>query len=79
MFQSVSIGDKFIKHIRESSPFRAQWGEIITIVDKRINQHGTVYVKYRSERNGFELGESLSFMIDVLHYEPYDNQDKQSL
>ena len=79
LFESVSIGDKYIRNWHEANPFRAQWGDTITIVDKRMSKDGTVYVKYKGTNECFSHDEALSYMIEVLHYEPYTDQDKQSL
>ena len=76
MYDSVQIGDKYIENLRPSNPFGQKWGDIITIIDKRMNEDGVPYVKYlESER--FERSESLIYLIEYLHYEPYNNQDKK--
>ena len=79
LFESVSIGDKYIRNRHEANPFRAQWGETVTIIDKRMSKDGIVYVKYKGTNECFSHDEALSYMIEVLHYEPYTGQDKQSL
>ena len=79
LFESVSIGDKYIRNMHEANPFRAQWSETITIIDKRMSKDGIVYVKYKGANEYLSHDETLSYMIEALHYEPYTGQDKQSL
>lgn len=76
LYDSVQIGDKYIENLRPSNPFGQKWGGIITIIDKRMNEDGIPYVKYL-ERERFERSESLIYLIEYLHYEPYNNQDKK--
>ena len=76
LYDSVQIGDKYIENLRPSNPFEQKWGNIITITDKRMNEDGIPYVKYLV-RERFESSESLIFLIEYLHYEPYNNQDKK--
>ena len=75
MYDSVQIGNKYIKNLHETNPFEKQWGTVITITDKAMNEHGVPYVKYL---DGYtERSEDFSDMIDIFHYEPYNNQDKK--
>lgn len=75
MYDSVQIGDKYIRKLREPNPFEKQWGRVITITDKAMNKQGVPYVKYL---DGYaEHSEDFSDMIEILHYEPYNNQDKK--
>ena len=75
MYDSVQIGDRYIQKLREPNPFEKQWGSVITITDKAMNEHGVPYVKYL---DGYvEHSEDLSFLMKTLHYEPYNNQDKK--
>lgn len=76
LYDSVKIGDKYIENLRPSNPYGQKWGDIITIIDKRMNEDGIPYVKYL-ERERFERSESLIYLIEYLHYEPYNNQDKK--
>ena len=76
LYDSVQIGDKYIENLRPSNPYGQKWGDIITIIDKRMNEDGIPYVKYL-ERERFERSESLIYLIEYLHYEPYNNQDKK--
>lgn len=76
LYDSVQIGDKYIENLRPSNPYRQKWGNIITIIDKRMNEDGIPYVKYL-ERGRFERSESLIYLTEYLHYEPYNNQDKK--
>lgn len=76
LYDSVQIGDKYIENLRPSNPYKQKWGDIITIIDKRMNEDGIPYVKY-IERGRFERSESLRYLIEYLHYEPYNNQDKK--
>lgn len=76
LYDSVQIGDKYIENLRPSNPYGQKWGDIITIIDKRMNEDGIPYVKYL-ERELFERSESLIYLIEYLHYEPYNNQDKK--
>ena len=76
LYDSAQIGDKYIKNLRPSNPYGQKWGDIITIIDKRMNEDGIPYVKYL-ERERFERSESLIYLIEYLHYEPYNNQDKK--
>lgn len=75
MYNSVQIGDKYIRNLREKNPFEGQWGSVITITGKAMNEYGEPYVKYSD--GCFECSERLSIMIEKLHYEPYNNQDKK--
>ena len=76
LYDSVQIRDKYIENLRPSNPYGQKWGDIITIIDKRMNEDGIPYVKYL-ERERFERSESLIYLIEYLHYEPYNNQDKK--
>lgn len=76
LYDSVQIGDKYIENLRPSNPYGQKWGDIITIIDKRMNEDGIPYVKYLA-RGQFERSESLIYLIEYLHYEPYNNQDKK--
>lgn len=75
MYNSVQIGDKYIKNLHETNPFEKQWGSVITITGKAMNEYGEPYVKYSD--GYFECSERLSIMIKKHHYEPYNNQDKK--
>ena len=75
MYNSVQIGDKYIKNHREKNPFKEQWGSVITITGKAMNKYGEPYVKYL---DGYiECSDSLSHLMEHMHYEPYNNQDKK--
>lgn len=76
LYDSVKVGDKYIENLRPANPYEHKWGNIITIIDKRMNEDGIPYVKYL-ERERFERSESLIYLIEYLHYEPYNNQDKK--
>lgn len=76
LYDSVKVGDKYIENFRPSNPYGQKWGDIITIIDKRMNEDGIPYVKYL-ERRRFERSESLIYLLEYLHYEPYNNQDKK--
>lgn len=76
LYDSAQIGDKYIKNLRPSNPYGQKWGDIITIIDKRMNEDGIPYVKYLASGR-FERSESLIYLIEYLHYEPYNNQDKK--
>lgn len=41
-----------------------------------MNEDGIPYVKYLVSGR-FERSESLIYLIEYLHYEPYNNQDKK--
>ena len=65
MYDSVQIGDKYIRKLREPNPFEKQWGRVITITDKAMNKQGVPYVKYL---DGYtEHSEDFSDMIEILH------------
>lgn len=76
LFNSVQVGDKYIQNLCQPDPFKSQWGNVITITDKTMNKDGIVYVKYL-EGSFIERSGSLSYLIDVMDYEPYNNQDKK--
>lgn len=76
LYDSVQIGDKYIQNRSNSNPFERQWGEVITITDKKMNADGIPYVKYLGDM-GFECSKSLISLIEYWDYEPYNNQDKQ--
>lgn len=75
IYDSVQIGDKYIRLLREDDPFSQQWGEMIIITGKAMNKNGVPYVKYL--RGYFESSDRLSYLMETLHYEPYNNQDKK--
>jgi hypothetical protein len=75
MYDSVQIGDKYIRLLREGDPFAQQWGEMIIITGKAMNKNGVPYVKYL--RGCLESSDRLSYLMETLHYEPYNNQDKK--
>lgn len=75
IYNSVQIGDKYIKNLREKNPFEKQWGSVITITDKAMNEHGVPYVKYLDGL--IKCSDSLSHLIEDRHYVPYNNQDKK--
>ena len=74
LFESVQIGDLYIQNLHQPNPFQSQWGNVITIIDKKLGEDGILYVKYQeglcSAKNA-----SFTYLIDVLDYEPYNNQD----
>ena len=75
MYDSIQIGDKYIENLHETNPFEKQWGRVITITDKTMNEHGAPYVKYL---DGYvERSDNLSYLMEDLHYVPYNNQDKK--
>ena len=75
LYDSVKVGDKYIRKLREPNPFEKQWGSVITITDKAMNKQGVPYVKYL---DGYtEHSEDFSDMIEAYNYEPYNNQDKK--
>lgn len=76
LFNSVQVGDKYIQNLCQPDPFKSQWSNVITIIDKTMNKDGIVYVKYL-EDSFIERSGNLSYLIDVLNYEPYNNQDKK--
>lgn len=75
LFESVQIGDLYIQNLHQPNPFQSQWGNVITIIDKKLGEDGILYVKYQeglcSAKNA-----SFTYLIDMLDYEPYNNQDK---
>ena len=75
LFDSVQIGDLYIQNLHQPNPFQSQWGNVITIIDKKLGEDGILYVKYQE---GLRCAKNASFtyLIDVLDYEPYNNQDK---
>lgn len=75
MYNSVQIGDKYIRNLREKNPFEEQWGSVITITGKAMNEYGEPYVKYL---DGYiECSDSLPHLMKFMHYVPYNNQDKK--
>ena len=75
MYDSIQIGDKYIKNLHKTNPFEKQWGGMITIVDKKMNKDGVPYVKYSD--GYFKMSKDLPSLIETFHYEPYNNQDKK--
>ena len=76
-FNSVQIGDKYIREAREVNPFLAQWGSLITIVDKKMGKDGLMYVKYTYEGSSYENINNFQSLIEDCHYIPYTGQDKE--
>ena len=76
LYDSVQIGDKYIQKFNRPNPFERQWGGVITILDKKISKGGVPYVKYLDSL-GLECSSNLMYLIEDLHYEPYNNQDKK--
>ena len=74
LFESVQIGDRYIKNLHQPNPFRSQWGSVITIIDKKLGEDGILYVKYQEGLYGVQAA-SFTYLIDELDYEPYNNQD----
>lgn len=75
MYDSIQVGDKYIKRCTDQNPFKKQWGGVIIITDKAMNENGILYVKYLDgylERTG-----KLLYLIEDLDYVPYNNQDKK--
>ena len=75
LFESVQIGDRYIQNLHQPNPFRSQWGSVITIIDKKLSEDGILYVKYQEGLYGVQAA-SFTYLIDMLDYEPYNNQDK---
>lgn len=80
MYDNIQRGDLFIENLHESNPYRKQWGRKVEIIDKRVNNEGIPYIQYRELDCPFESTDStkLEVFIKYKHYEPYNNQDKQS-
>lgn len=75
LFESVQIGDLYIQNLHQPNPFQSQWGNVITIIDKKLGEDGILYVKYQEGLYGVQAA-SFTYLIDELDYEPYNNQDK---
>ena len=76
-FNSVQIGDEYIRDNRESNPFLDQWGGVIVITDKRIGKDKLMYVKYIHKGNPYEYISDFQSLIEFSHYIPYTGQDKE--
>ena len=74
LFESVQIGDLYIQNLHQPNPFQSQWGNVITIIDKKLGEDGILYVKYQ-EGLCCAKNASFTYLIDELDYEPYNNQD----
>ena len=76
LYDSVQIGDKFISKVIDSNPFNKQWGDVFVVTDKKMSEDGFVYIKFKF-KDGSVSTDSLSYLIEVLHYVPYTGQDKE--
>lgn len=79
MYNDIQRGDLFIENLHEPNPYRKQWGRKVEIMDKRMNNEGIPFVQYRELDCPFEIMDStkLEVFIEYLHYEPYNNQDRE--
>lgn len=75
LFESVQIGDLYIQNLHQPNPFQSQWGNVNTIIDKKLGEDGILYVKYQEGLRSAKDA-SFTYLIDVLDYEPYNNQEK---
>lgn len=46
-YDAIHIGDVYIQNLNESNPYYTTWGSKVEIIDKRLNNEGVPYVKYR--------------------------------
>lgn len=78
-YDSIKLGDIFIRRIDSDDPFKKQWGHTIIIVDKKTNRKGVPFIKYKynAESDKYQVM-TLEDLVVVCNYEPYAGQDKQS-
>jgi hypothetical protein len=80
-FDSIQIGDRFIKKLEEPDPFRRQYAEVVEVKNKAMTPNGGMYLKYNTLSTSIMVSErssSIQDFFDVYNYVPYNNQDKQS-
>lgn len=78
LYDAIHIGDVYIKNLNESNPYYTTWGSKVEIIDKKLNNEGVPYVKYRVLTcSNTTYCCSLEDFLNVRHYEPYIGQDEE--
>lgn len=77
-YDAIHIGDVYIQNLNESNPYYTTWGSKVEIIDKRLNNEGVPYVKYRVITcSNTTYCCTLEDFLKVRHYEPYIGQDAE--
>lgn len=77
-YDAIHIGDVYIQNLNESNPYYTTWGNKVEIIDKRLNNEGVPYVKYRVLTcSNTTYCCTLEEFLNVRHYEPYIGQDAE--
>ena len=77
-FDAIHIGDVYIQNLNESNPYYTTWGSKVEIIDKRLNNEGVPYVKYRVLTcSNTTYCCTLEEFLNVRLYEPYIGQDEE--
>ena len=77
-FDAIHIGDVYIQNLNESNPYYTTWGSKVEIIDKRLNNEGVPYVKYRVLTcSNTTYCCTLEEFLNVRFYEPYIGQDEE--
>lgn len=77
IYESIQIGDEYIRNKYEANPFYPSFEDKVKITDKRLNKDGIPYVKFDGEHMPFCVSASLYEFLEIKHYEPYTGQDKE--
>ena len=79
-YDAIHIGDVYIQNLNESNPYYTTWGSKVEIIDKRLNNEGVPYVKYRVLTcSNTTYCCTLEEFLNVRHYEPYIGQDEEGI
>ena len=71
-YDAIHVGDVYIQNLNESNPYYTTWGSKVEIIDKRLNNEGVPYVKYRVLTcSNTTYCCTLEEFLNVRHYEPY--------
>lgn len=79
-YDAIHVGDVYIQNLNESNPYYTTWGSKVEIIDKRLNNEGVPYVKYRVLTcSNTTYCCTLEEFLNVRHYEPYIGQDEEGI
>lgn len=77
-YDAIHVGDVYIQNLNESNPYYTTWGSKVEIIDKRLNNEGVPYVKYRVPTcSNTTYCCTLGEFLNVRHYESYIGQDEE--
>lgn len=79
IYDSIHVGDMYIKTLYPENPFDRHWGEKARITGKAVNSKGVFYVKYvdLDFMKGHEVSCPLREFLEDNNFVPYNNQDKE--